>query len=213
MCALVRNDRLGRCVRTRGQLQCTTFLPGDADCHRCDHWLAMTPPPCHCEERSDVAIRILCGRAQQKAVLWANSSGVTNLPQQQPACQVSLRGRGLPHQCAHWFAMTCRRRQGICGCKGVWCERYAEGGSARECSPPVIAGSGAVRQAASPAAGRGGERDKSRPMSKRMGAETLATVAAAVVCLKAIAGSAFCPAALSIRAPTFHQEDQRNAAN
>ena len=107
VCALVRNDRLGRCVRTRGQLQCTTFLPGDADCHRCDHWLAMTPPPCHCEERSDVAIRILCGRAQQKAVLWANSSGVTNLPQQQPTCQVSLRGCGLPHQCAHWCAMTC----------------------------------------------------------------------------------------------------------
>ncbi len=107
VCALVRNDRLGRCVRTRGQLQCTTFLPGDADCHRCDHWFAMTPPPCHCEERSDVAIRILCGKAQQKAVLWANSSGVTNLPQQQPTCQVSLRGCGLPHQCAHWFAMTC----------------------------------------------------------------------------------------------------------
>ena len=53
-----------------------------------------------------MAIRILCGRAQQKAVLWANSSGVTNLPQQQPTCQVSLRGCGLPHQCAHWFAMT-----------------------------------------------------------------------------------------------------------
>ena len=119
VCALVRNDRLGRCVRTRGQLQCTTFLPGDADCHRCDHWLAMTPPPCHCEERSDVAIRILCGRAQQKAVLWANSSGTLDRVLQQPTCQVSLRGCGLPHQCAHWFAMTCRRRVRVRGCKDV----------------------------------------------------------------------------------------------
>ena len=43
----------------------------------------------------------------------------TNLPEVVPSCQVSLRGRGLPHQCAHWFAMTCRNLPGVCGCKNV----------------------------------------------------------------------------------------------
>ena len=40
--ALVRNDRLGRCVRTRGRQQCTTFLPGDADCRTS----SPQSPPC-----------------------------------------------------------------------------------------------------------------------------------------------------------------------
>ena len=43
----------------------------------------------------------------------------TDLPKVVPTCQVSLRGRGLPHQCAHWFAMTCRRQRRVCGCKAV----------------------------------------------------------------------------------------------
>ena len=34
---------------------------------------------------------------------------------------------GLPHQCAHWFAMTCRRRQRFCGCKAVRREGCTEG--------------------------------------------------------------------------------------
>ena len=91
-------------------------------------------PPCHCEKRSDVAIRTPCGSTEQNAVLRAHTKGARNLPKQQPTCQAFLRGRGLPHQCAHWFAMTCRRqrracvcrdaaigrRQGhFCGCKGV----------------------------------------------------------------------------------------------
>ena len=25
----------------------------------------------------------------------------------------------MPHQCAHWFAMTCRRQRRVCGCKAV----------------------------------------------------------------------------------------------
>ena len=42
---------------------------------------------CHCEERSDVAI----------------SSGIL----EQPTIETAVpRHRGLPHQCAHWFAMT-----------------------------------------------------------------------------------------------------------
>ena len=55
----------------------------------------------------------------RKAILWANPKSATNLPKQQPICRVSLRGRGLPHQCAHWFAMTCRRQKGVCACKDV----------------------------------------------------------------------------------------------
>ena len=33
VCALVRNDKLGRYAHTRARPQCTAFLPGDADCH------------------------------------------------------------------------------------------------------------------------------------------------------------------------------------
>ena len=62
---------------------------------------------------------LLAVAQNRKAILWANTESVTNLPKQQPPCQVSLRGRGLPHQCAHWFAMTCRNLPGVCGCKNV----------------------------------------------------------------------------------------------
>ena len=72
---------------------------------------------CHCEERRDNPLS--CGRTKRKAILWANTESVTNLPKQQPTCPVSLRRRGLPHQCAHWFAMTCRNLPGVCGCKNV----------------------------------------------------------------------------------------------
>ena len=34
-------------------------------------------------------------------------------------CLVLLQGSGLPHQCAHWFAMTCRRRGRGYVCKDV----------------------------------------------------------------------------------------------
>ena len=46
-------------------------------------------------------------------------AATTDLPEVVPPCQVSLRGRGLPHQCAHWFAMTCRRRGRVSRCKDV----------------------------------------------------------------------------------------------
>ena len=52
---------------------------------------------CHCEERSDVAIRFSCGSTKRKAILWANLKSATNLPKQQPTCQAFLRGCGLPH--------------------------------------------------------------------------------------------------------------------
>ena len=43
---------------------------------------------------------------------------------------LSLRGRGLPHQCAHWFAMTCKRRVRASECKAVGREgKCVDGGS------------------------------------------------------------------------------------
>ena len=74
---------------------------------------------CHCEERSDVAIRTPCSSTKRKAILPGKSVEAANLPEVVLSCQVSLRGNGLPHQCAHWFAMTCRRKRRCCVCKNV----------------------------------------------------------------------------------------------
>ena len=74
---------------------------------------------CHCEERSDVAIRTPCSSTKRKAILHGKSVEAANLPEVVLSCQVSLRGNGLPHQCAHWFAMTCRRKRRCCVCKNV----------------------------------------------------------------------------------------------
>ena len=74
---------------------------------------------CHCEERSDVAIRTPCSSTKRKAILHGKSVEAANLPEVVLSCQVSLRGNGLPHQCAHWFAMTCRRQRRVSGCKNV----------------------------------------------------------------------------------------------
>ena len=102
----------------------------------------------------------------------------TDLPEVVPNCQVSLRGCGLPHQCAHWFAMTCRRQRRVSGCKDVGCSDMlkavacqrvqgrvwrvrcaepchasvvAEVFGAMTPLPTVIARSEATRQSASPA--------------------------------------------------------------
>ena len=61
---------------------------------------------------------------------------------------------GLPHQCAHWFAMTCRRQKGVCACKDVARKVRGNmpgvsGGKAlvrNDTSPPVIARSEATWQ-------------------------------------------------------------------
>ena len=60
---------------------------------------------CHCEERSDMAIRSPCGRTKRKVIFWANTKSTAKSPGQQPTCQVSLRGRGLPHLVAPKSAM------------------------------------------------------------------------------------------------------------
>ena len=77
-----------------------------------------------------------------------------------PPCQVSLRGRGLPHQCAHWFAMTCKRQKRVCGCKGDFpavhrqCPGFMR---TRGKFQHVIARSEATWQSASPAAAQSRE--------------------------------------------------------
>ena len=82
---------------------------------------------CHCEERSDVAIRSPCSTTSQKAVLWANTKKYYEFAQKRIYRCLSLRGCGLPHQCAHWFAMTCKRRVRVSECKAVLPSKPAGG--------------------------------------------------------------------------------------
>ena len=117
VCALVRNDMQKTETRLRVQRRFSGSTPAVP-------WFyadTRQVTACHCEERSDVAIRTPCSSTKRKAILWANTESVTDLPEVAQTCQVFLRGNGLPHQCAHWFAMTCKRQRRGCGCKGVFC--------------------------------------------------------------------------------------------
>ena len=94
VCALVRNDMLKEeaCARVQGRLarKVRRNLAGVRGCR--DVWRARcaetcrvsagarAAPHCHCEERSDVAIRSPRSKAKRKAILWANSWVVTNSP-------------------------------------------------------------------------------------------------------------------------------------
>ena len=84
---------------------------------------------CHCEERSDVAIRSPCSTASQKAVPQANTQPSTNSPKS--AFIVAFPcGDADCHRCAHWFAMTCKRRVRASECKAVGREgKCVDGGS------------------------------------------------------------------------------------
>ena len=57
----------------------------------------------------------------------------------------------MPHQCAHWFAMTCRRQKGVCACKDV--ARKVRGNM-----PGVSGGKALVRNDTSPLSLRGAKR-------------------------------------------------------
>ena len=97
------------------------------------HWLAMTCKNqrrfCGCKAVPPLSLRgawrrgnsvtPAAGHGREQRLRRMRKSA-TNLPEVVPICQVSLRGRGLPHQCAHWFAMTCRNLLRVSGCKGVW---------------------------------------------------------------------------------------------
>ena len=86
---------------------------------QCAHWRAMTekpqrrPPTCHCEERSDVAIRSPFRNMYRIPTLSpppviARSEATWQSVLLFVACTESnaARGNGLPRQCAHWLAMT-----------------------------------------------------------------------------------------------------------
>ena len=109
VCALVRNDMqiLARCQRLQGRF--SGSKPAVPRYYAGRRQIST----CHCEERSDVAIRNPAEGHSKIAVLRANSLGVTNWPKVVPTCQAPLRGP------RHWFAMTCRRQRRVCGCKAV----------------------------------------------------------------------------------------------
>ncbi len=90
-----------------------------------------------------------CGSTKRKAILHGKSVEAANLPYVLLSCQVFLRGCGLPHQCAHWFAMTCRRKRRCCGCKDAF-RQYPGSAPWQTQTPgkflPVIARSEATRQ-------------------------------------------------------------------
>ena len=94
-----------------------------------------------------MAIRFSCGSTKRKAILHGKSVEAANLPEVVLSCQVSLRGNGLPHQCAHWLAMTCRRRGRVRECKDVGRVRCAEGRACQRVQgPPPLSLRGAKRR-------------------------------------------------------------------
>ena len=74
-----------------------------------------------------------CGRAWQRAALRANTEKCYGLAQSTANFVMCFCWDADCHRCAHWFAMTCRRRTGVSECKDV---------------PTVIARREATRQSA-----------------------------------------------------------------
>ena len=70
---------------------------------------------------------LLAAQHHRKQYFGRIRKNATNSPKHQPICQAFLRGRGLPHQCAHWFAMTCKRRVRVSECKAVLPSKPAGG--------------------------------------------------------------------------------------
>ena len=76
VCALVRNDmqKAVACQRLQGRFPAVPWQRplANADTRQIS--------ACHCEERSDVAIRSPCSGTERKAILWANTKSATNSP-------------------------------------------------------------------------------------------------------------------------------------
>ena len=83
---------------------------------------------------------------------------------------------GLPRQCAHWLAMTCRRQKRVSGCKDVARNAMQKEGRVRGCKdaarkargnmPGVSGGKALVRNDTSPLSLRGAKR-RGNPYSLR----------------------------------------------
>ena len=43
----------------------------------------------------------------------------------------------MPHQCAHWFAMTCRGEQGVCVCKDAVHDDMQKGARCLACKDVI----------------------------------------------------------------------------
>ena len=101
VCALVRNDRLGRCVRTRGRQQCTTFLPGDADCH------ASSPqsPPCPAPTKDQSRATLPWGSSPHKGCPFAGPHALVRNDMQKAVALLRVQGRE---------ARGVRRRKDVC---------------------------------------------------------------------------------------------------
>ena len=85
---------------------------------------------CHCEERSDVAIRISAEILGKQVLLRANSWRFSYSPKVVLCVLRCRKENGLPHQCAHWLAMTGKRQRRFSECKdmapGCYWERYLQ---------------------------------------------------------------------------------------
>ena len=120
VCALVRNDRFGRYVRTRARVQCTTFLPGDADCRTS---ALQSQGRCrlqHVIARSEATWQsVLLAAVQNKKQYLGRIRKVSRI--RPKYCQLAKFpcGDADCHRCAHWFAMTCRNMRRECVCKNV----------------------------------------------------------------------------------------------
>ena len=79
---------------------------------------ALPSSACHCEERSDVAIRSPAVAQNEKQYLGR----IRKVSRIRPKyCQLAKFpcGDADCHRCAHWFAMTCRNMRRECVCKNV----------------------------------------------------------------------------------------------
>ena len=131
VCALVRNDmqKTEACQRVQECLarKVRRNLPGACACK------SVPPPVIARSEATRQSVTPAVGHGRGQCLRRIRESAA-DLPKVVLSCQGSLQGRGLPHQCAHWFAMTCRRQRRVSGCKNVWRVRCAG-----TCQAPALA--------------------------------------------------------------------------
>ncbi len=87
VCALVRNDmqKTGTCSRVQGR-----------------------PPIVIARSEATGQSASPAGKPDKLAAVWVNSLDIAYSPKVLLAVMLRCKENGLPHQCAHWFAMTCK---------------------------------------------------------------------------------------------------------
>ena len=122
-CPAPRNDmqRAGRCARVQGRFR---RYSGSAPWQTRTHsiFLHVTArsivacadtrqiSACHCEERSDVAIRVPAAGHSKEQYFRRKRNSLRIRPKYCQVARFPCGENGLPHQCAHWFAMTTGER-------------------------------------------------------------------------------------------------------